>query len=273
MQLIAETYDVMKRGLGLSEEELHRIYAAWSHSELGSFLLQITADIFTWNDPKSGRRLIDLILDSARQKGTGKWAAQEALHLRAPSPTLDVAVAMRHLSLRREERRRAAELLEGPSSAFAGDRDELLPDLYRALHSATLLTFAQGMSLLRQASVEHQYHFKLAEIARLWRGGSVIRSTVLERIEAAYRRDPELANLLLDSRFATVTYDSLKSLRNVAVAAIRHGIPVPGLASAISYYDAYRSARLPMNLTQAQRNYFGGHAYERSDGQQPTTWQ
>ena len=275
VQLISETYDLMRRGLGLNEDELHEVYASWNASELNSFLIEITAEIFKKVDPKTNRRLVDLIVDAARQKGTGKWTTEESLNLHMPAPTIDAAVTMRDLSRLREERRRAGEVLVGPSPTIASGRDTFLSQLRDGFQAAMILTFAQGMSLLREASKTYGYELREETVATVWRGGCIIRATLLEEIARAYRVEPKLENLLLDSQFARTLASINPSLRAVVRAAAESGIPAPAFMASLAYYDSYRSARLPTNLIQAQRDFFGAHTYERVDepGTFHTEWQ
>ncbi|MCC6443605.1 MAG: NADP-dependent phosphogluconate dehydrogenase [Armatimonadetes bacterium] len=264
MQLIAESYDLMKRGLGLSDDALHDIYAEWNRGELESFLLEITADIFLYVDERTGKRLIDLILDVARQKGTGMWASQDAMDLQAPVPTIDTAVSARHLSGLEEERIRASEIYARPIR-FAGDRDTFLGQLRQALYAGFMLTFAQGMALLQAASHIYGFGLKLEEVARIWRGGCIIRSALLNDIRSAFRARPDLPNLLLDAHIAGKLAARDEALRSAVCQATAAGIPVPAMAASLAYLDGYRSKCLSANLIQAQRDYFGAHTYERVD--------
>jgi 6-phosphogluconate dehydrogenase len=264
MQLIAETYDLMKRGLGLSNDELASVYAEWGRGELSSFLLSLTAEIFKREDERTGGRLIDKILDEARQLGTGSWASQDAMELEVPVPTLDAAVALRSLSVLRPERKAAANSFPGLSS-LGDERDAFLKKLRGGLYLATLLAYAQGMALLHRASQTREYGLKLDEVARIWRGGCIIRAALLEPIRSAFQDNPVLPNLLLAPAIAKTFRERVGDLRAVVSQAVQAGIPVPGLSSAIAYLDAYRSAWLPANLIQAQRDAFGSHQYERID--------
>jgi 6-phosphogluconate dehydrogenase len=265
MQLISESYDVMRRGLGLTEDELHRVYKQWNQAELNSFLLEITANIFLMVDTKTGRRLVDVILDVARQKGTGKWTSQDALDLQVPVPTIDAAVMMRDLSGWERERAAGTRLLKGPALTFQGDRDTFLNQLRNAMYAGVILTYAQGMALLRRASDEYGYNLNLEDVARIWRGGCIIRAAVLEPIRAAFRARPDLTQPILDPHLAQELVARHSDLRAVVGTAINLGIPVPGLMASLSLYDAYRCGWLPANLIQAQRDYFGAHTYERVD--------
>jgi 6-phosphogluconate dehydrogenase len=275
MQLIAETYDLMKRGAGLNDDELGATYAAWNDSELNSYLVEITSHIFRKTDPRTGQRLIDRILDVARQKGTGMWTSQSAMELQVPTPTIDAAVAARNLSGFDRQREQAAGQLPRPPRRWDGDRGVFIAQLRRALHAGMILTYAQGLALLRAASDKYDYHLDLEAVARIWRGGCIIRAALLEEIRAACRRRPDLPNLLLDPGLAKPVLGAQEDLRRVAGAAAELGLPAPGLMSALSYLDGYRSAWLPANLIQAQRDYFGAHTYERVDakGTFHTQWE
>lgn len=275
MQLIAETYDLMKRGLGLSNDELHDIYAEWNSGELSSFLIKITSDIFEMPDEKTDGRLIDAILDAAKQKGTGKWVSQDAMELQVPVPTIDIAVSMRDLSGYKKERLKAEKALSGPKIEIPENKNELINILKNALYFSMITVYAQGMALLRQASEIYEYDLNLGEVASIWRGGCIIRSAFLEKIKAAYDKDPDLLNLLLDQDISAIVVKRQEDLRRAVKAGINSGIPVPALAVSLAYYDGYRSGRLPANLIQAQRDYFGAHTYERTDkdGTFHTQWE
>ena len=274
MQLIAESYDLLSRGAGLSAAELHRIFADWNQSELSSYLIKITADIFAKVDEETGKPLVDLILDEAKQKGTGKWTAQNALDLGVPTPTINIAVVARIISAYKEERVKASKVLSGPSPRYKGDLERLIRAVRAALYAAKICSYAQGFALLRAASTEYDYNLPLAEIARIWRGGCIIRAQFLDKIRAAFERDPELPNLLLDPEFAEAVQSRQDEWRFVVQTAVELGIPCPAFAVSLAYYDAYRSERLPANLIQAQRDYFGAHTYRRIDkeGSFHTEW-
>jgi 6-phosphogluconate dehydrogenase len=275
MQLIAETYDLMKRGLGLSDDELHEFYAGWNQGELAGYLVEITGHIFSKQDEKTGKRLIDEILDVAKQKGTGMWTSECALELQVPVPTIDAAVAMRNLSMRESDRTAASVALPRPATPFTGNRGVFLQKLSRALFAGTIITYAQGMALLTGASNRYAYGLDLSAVARIWRGGCIIRAAVLEHIREAYHIQPGLPNLLLDPELGKTVMAHQEDLRNVVAMAAQLGLPAPGLMSALSYLDAYRSTWLPANLIQAQRDYFGAHTYERTDakGAFHTEWE
>ncbi len=265
MQLLAESYDLMKRGLDLSDEDLHQIYKEWNQGELSSYLVEITANIFTEIDEKTGKHLVDVILDQAKQKGTGMWTSQDAMDLQVPVPTIDMAVAMRNLSASQIERSVASRILHGPALKIEEGRDKFIEHLQRAFYTAMIITYAQGMALLSHASEAYQYGLNLEAVARIWRGGCIIRSALLEPIRDAYRSDSALLNLLVHPHFSEILQARQNDLRDVTRAAAEQGIPAPGFMAALAYYDSYRSGWLPANLIQAQRDYFGAHTYERVD--------
>lgn len=265
MQLIAECYDIMKRGLNLDNQQIHEIFARWSEKELSSYLIEITRDIFAQPDDKSDGDLIDSILDSAKQKGTGMWTSQDAMDLKVPVPTIDMAVSMRDLSAFKEERAKAKNILQGPDNNFDGDEQKFITKLYNAMYFAMITTYAQGMALLYNASQNYDYHLNPEKIARIWRGGCIIRADLLEDIRAAYKRDEDLQNLMVDSNFSSVLNNRQADIREVVQFASEYGIPAPGFMTSLAYFDGYRSGRLPANLIQAQRDYFGSHTYERTD--------
>jgi 6-phosphogluconate dehydrogenase len=275
MQLIAESYDLMKRGLGLNNDELREVYGAWNNGELSGYLIEITSRIFGKVDDKTGERLIDEILGVARQKGTGMWASQSAMELQVPIPTIDSAVAMRDLSVFAKERRQAGAMYQQSIRRVTSDRDIFITQLSRALHAGMIITYAQGLSLLAAASAEYEYWLDLEAVARIWRGGCIIRAKLLEDICAAFRGRKDLANLLLDPSFSRKIIEYQVDLRQVVCQAGESGVPVPGLMASLGYLDAYRSAWLPANLIQAQRDYFGAHTYERLDanGAFHTEWE
>ncbi len=262
MQLIAESYDLLKRGLGLDDDALAGVYSGWNEGELNSYLLEITARIFARRDERTGGRLVDEILDVARQKGTGLWTVQAAMELQVPVPTIDAAVAMRDLSAYEAWRAAAPALLGGAPGRAPGLSEGTLR---RALRCAFLLAYAQGMSLLSAASRARGYGLDLKVVAGIWRGGCIIRAAALEDIRAAYARNPALPNLLLDPAFAAAVSADQAELRAAVSAAAAAGLPVPALMSALAYYDALRGGWLPANLIQAQRDYFGAHGYELKD--------
>ena len=265
MQLIAEVYDVLHRGLGLSAQELHEIFAEWNQGELKSYLIEITADIFKKMDEETGRPLVDLILDEAAQKGTGKWTSQNALDIGAPIPTINAAVESRILSSLKSQRVTASKIIRGPKPEYNGDRARLIDAAKQALYASKVTSYAQGMGLLRIASAEYKYDLNMGEIAKIWRAGCIIRADLLNDIMNAYRRDPNLVNLLLDDAFREAVESRQEAWRFVVQTAVGMGIPVLALSASLAYFDAYRSERLPANLTQAQRDYFGAHTYRRVD--------
>jgi len=265
MELLAETYDLFKRGLGLTPAELAPIYDGWNREELNSFLLEITAKILTRQDERTGKPLVEVILDQARQKGTGMWTSWDAMDLQVGTPTIDVAVVMRNLSDCKEERNNAARFLAGPGGAFQGDRPRFIGQVKNALYAAMIATYAQGMALLRQASTAYDYGLDLEAVARIWRGGCIIRAALLEDIRTAYKVRAELPNLLLDPHLGQEFMNREADLREVVKVAATLGLPAPGLMVTLGYVDAYRSPVLPANLIQAQRDFFGAHTYERLD--------
>jgi 6-phosphogluconate dehydrogenase len=265
MQLIAEAYDILHRGLGLSADDLHEVFAEWNEQELESYLIEITRDIFAQVDEETGKPLVDLILDEAKQKGTGKWTSQDALDLGAPTPTINAAVESRIISAFKEERVAASELISGPEIAFDGEQAAMIANVRDALYAAKICSYAQGFALLRAASTEYDYALNYGEIAKIWRAGCIIRARLLEDIRAAYAQDPGLTNLLLDPAFKQAVESRQMALRRVVQAAVGMGIPVLAMSASLAYFDAYRTARLPANLTQAQRDYFGAHTYRRVD--------
>ncbi len=265
MQLIAEAYDILHRALGLSKQELSDVFAEWNTGELQSYLIEITADIFKKIDDETGQPLVDLILDEAQQKGTGKWTSQNAFDIGVPIPTINAAVESRIISSIKPERVAASKELAGPQAKFEGDRQQLISAVRDALYMAKICSYAQGMALLRAAGREYQYDLHYGEIAAIWRGGCIIRAQFLNRIREAFKRQPDLPNLLLDEGFKADVANRQSALRHVVTTATQLGIPCLALASALSYFDAYRTERLPANLTQAQRDYFGAHTFQRID--------
>ena len=249
----------------MSNDRLHEVFAEWNRGELESYLIEITADIFAKTDDETGQSVIDLILDEAQQKGTGKWASQNALDLGAPIPTINAAVESRIISAYKEEREVAAKVLHGPQPKIDLDPKVVIDAVRDALYAAKICSYAQGFALMRLASEEHKYQLNFGEIARIWRGGCIIRARFLNDIRAAFARQSDLTNLLIDPEFAQAVNAREKSLRKVVALAAENGISVLAFSSALAYYDAYRSARLPANLTQAQRDYFGAHTYQRVD--------
>lgn len=265
MQLIGEVYDILHRGLNLEARELHDIFSRWNQGILKSYLIEITADIFNKIDPETGNPLVDVILDEAQQKGTGKWTGQNALDIGSPVPTIQAALFGRIVSALKAERVAASKILSGPQNVFKGDRQQLILAAENALYASKITSYAQGMGMLKQASAEYDYHLRYGEIAKIWRAGCIIRAELLADIMAAYDRTPELENLLLDEFFKEALESKQADLRFIVKTAVDLGIPVPALSASLAYFDAYRSERLPANLTQAQRDYFGAHTYRRID--------
>jgi 6-phosphogluconate dehydrogenase len=266
MQLITEAYFIMKNVLGLNAEELHKVFAEWNKGELDSYLIEITADIFTKIDEETGKPLVDLILDTAGQKGTGKWTSQNALDLGVPLPLITESVFARFISAMKDERVKASKVLKGPeTTAFEENKDELIEAVRKALYMSKICSYAQGFAQMRAASEEYDWNLRYGDIAMIFRGGCIIRAQFLQKIKDAYDRDPEIANLLLDPYFKEIVESYQVALRKVLAVAIERGIPVPSFASAVAYYDSYRTETLPANLLQAQRDYFGAHTYQRID--------
>jgi 6-phosphogluconate dehydrogenase len=274
MQTLCEAYFLMQELPGMAPHEMSEVFAQWSRGELASYLVGITADILARVDPETGRPLVDLIVDTAEQKGTGKWASQAALELGVTAPTIAEAVFARTVSAVREERTAASKLLGGPARAFEGDRAQFVAKIGRALLAAKVCSYAQGFQLLAAADEEYGWQLPFGTVAAIWRAGCIIRAKLLEDIRRAYARDAKLANLLVDPHFAQVMAQSHHALREVVATAAMHGVPVPAFMSALAYYDSYRAARLPANLLQAQRDYFGAHTYQRLDrpGKFHTQW-
>ncbi|MHB1132757.1 MAG: NADP-dependent phosphogluconate dehydrogenase [Chloroflexota bacterium] len=275
MQLIAETYALLKGAVGLNNDELYSTYARWNYGEMSSYLLEITTKIFQQDDDLTGGRLVDFILDEARQKGTGAWTSEAALALQVPVPNIDVAVTMRNLSGLRDERLAASRALPGPGLKYIGRREEFVEQVRQAYFAAALTTYAQGMALLSAASRERGYELDLEAVARIWRGGCIIRAAILEPMRAAYQARPDLSNLLLDSYLGGQVAQCQVAWRTVVGEAARLGIAAPGMMASLAYYDAYRSAWSPANLIQAQRDFFGAHTYARTDreGKFHTQWE
>ncbi len=264
MQLIGEAYQLLKDGLGLSPDELHQVFAEWNKGELDSYLIEITAEIFAKKD-EDGSPLIDNILDAAGQKGTGKWTCVSALDTGMPVTLIGEAVFARCLSAIKDARVEASRVLAGPNAAKATDRAEFVEDVRRALFCSKIISYAQGYMLLTAAAKEYKWNLNMGGIALMWRGGCIIRSQFLGRIKEAFDKNPRLTNLLLDSYFSETLKKYQESWRRACVRAIQHGVPVPAFSTALSFYDGFRTARLPANLLQAQRDFFGAHTYERVD--------
>ncbi len=267
MQMICEAYFIMKQLLGLSAAELHEVFAEWNKGDLDSYLIEITTNIFTKTDPETGKPVVDIILDAAGQKGTGKWTSQSALDLGVAAPTVAEAVFARCLSAIKEERVAASKVIGGLRNTFKGDKAEFIEKVRKALYASKICSYAQGFQLMKQAAKEYDWDLHFGEIALLWRGGCIIRARFLDKIKAAFDKDPKLANLLLDDFFKAAIADCEAAWREVIAQAVLAGIPVPAFSSALSYYDGYRSEVVPANLLQAQRDYFGAHTYERVDAE------
>ncbi|HKO56835.1 MAG TPA: NADP-dependent phosphogluconate dehydrogenase [Thermoanaerobaculia bacterium] len=266
MQLIAEAYDVLRKGLGASADELADIFDEWNRGPLESFLIEITARIFRVKDPDTGAPLVDKVLDKAGQKGTGKWTAQVALDLAVPIPTIAAAIDARVLSSMKDERVAASQVIKAPSGGLdAGDRKRFIADVHDALYASKICSYAQGMALIEAGSAEWKWSIDMREMARIWKAGCIIRARFLDSIMRAYERRPDLRNLLLDEDFNDRVEQSQDAWRRAVSAAQRAGIPMPAMSGSLAYFDAYRSAELPQNLTQAQRDFFGSHTYQRND--------
>ncbi|GAS82510.1 phosphogluconate dehydrogenase (NADP(+)-dependent, decarboxylating) [Paenibacillus amylolyticus] len=266
MQLIGEAYHLLKSVLNVSVEELHEIFTEWNQGELDSYLIEITADIFSKYDPETGKPMVDVILDAAGQKGTGKWTSQSALDLGVPLSMITESVFSRFLSAMKDERVAASKILNGPATeAFSGDKKAFIENVRKALFASKIVSYAQGFAQMRAASDEYGWDLKYGNIAMIFRGGCIIRSQFLQNIKEAYDKDAALKNLLLDPYFQNIVESYQGAWREVVAAAVKQGIPVPGFSSALSYYDSYRTERLPANLLQAQRDYFGAHTFKRVD--------
>jgi 6-phosphogluconate dehydrogenase len=265
MQLIAEAYEILRRALGMSAAELADVFEEWNEGELDSFLIEITARIFRRQDEETGKPLVDMVLDKAAQKGTGKWTSQEAFDIGAPIPTINSAVVARILSSLKEERVVASAELSGPGTSYSGDRAELIHGVRQALYASKISAYAQGMAMLGMASEAYGYDLDLGGVAAIWRAGCIIRARFLNRITDAFERNPNLSNLLLDPEFSAAVLDRMPAWRRVVKTAVELGISVPAFSASLAYYDGYRSGQLPANLIQAQRDYFGAHTYERTD--------
>lgn len=274
MQLISESYDILHRGLGLSNDELHETFRQWNEGGLQSFLVEITAAIFTQADDKTGNRLIDMILDKAGSKGTGKWTSQDAMNLPSPIPVIDIAVSMRNISSFKDERLAAAALYAPAVKPISGKKEVVIRQVHDALYFGTLMCYAQGLAMLHTASSELDMQIPLQDVVKIWRGGCIIRSGLLETFYKAYKKNKQLPNILADKAVAKLVKKNEKNLRAVLKAALQSKIPAGALMNALSYFDAYTSAVMPVNLIQAQRDYFGAHTYQRIDmeGSFHTEW-
>ena len=271
---LGEAYWLMSQLLGLTPQHMSDIFRQWNQGELSSYLIGITADILATQDPESDAALVDMILDTAEQKGTGKWTSQVALDLGVAAPTIADAVFARTLSAVKNERVAASRVLFGPKPQFAGSIENWLPKIHNALVAAKICAYAQGFALLRAADDEYRWNLSHERIAKVWRAGCIIRAKMLDEMRRAFEKDSQLSNLLVDGQFSQWMNDTQQNLREVVAQAALHGVPAPAFMSALSYYDAYRSTRLPANLLQAQRDYFGAHTYQRIDreGKFHTRW-
>ncbi len=264
MQLICEAYNIMSSGLGMTADEMHAVFAEWNKGDLDSYLVEITRDILAFKD-SDGSSLVDKILDTAGQKGTGKWTVNASMDLGIPITLIGEAVYSRCVSALKDERVAAAKKLKGPRSKIGGDRQKFVEDIRRALYASKIVSYAQGYMLMREAAKEYSWNLNNGGIALMWRGGCIIRSQFLGKIKEAFDANPKLTNLMLDNFFRQAIKDCQRSWRNVVATTAKKGIPTPAFASALAFFDAYRSSRLPANLLQAQRDYFGAHTYERLD--------
>lgn len=266
MQLIAESYDLLKRVLGLDNAEIQSIFEEWNEGELDSYLIEITKEVLKRKDDQgTDGYIVDKILDKAGNKGTGKWTSQSSLDLGVPLPLITESVFARFISTYKDERVKASSILSGPEVKFSGDKAEIVEKIRQALYFSKIMSYAQGFAQLRQASKEYDWDLPYGTIAQIWRAGCIIRAEFLQNITDAFDKDANLENLLLDEYFIDITKRYQAAVRDVVSLAVQAGIPVPTFTSAISYYDSYRSANLPANLIQAQRDYFGAHTYERND--------
>ena len=265
MQLIVEAYFIMKNSLNLTAKQLHDVFAEWNEGELNSYLIEITRDIFARKDEETGQPLVEMILDRAGQKGTGKWTSQSALDLGVAAPTIAEAVFARCISAVKDERVAASKILSGPSTTYGGDTKDFIESIRQALYASKICSYAQGFALMTEAGKEYGWKLNFGEIAKIWRGGCIIRAQFLHRITEAYERDPNLANLMLDPFFKDVIESAQERWRHVVASAAHLGYPIPACSSALAYFDSYRRESLPANLIQAQRDYFGAHTYERVD--------
>jgi 6-phosphogluconate dehydrogenase len=274
MQLISEVYDLLKRGLDLDDKALHDVFEKWNEGELQSFLVEITRDIFLKKDDITGNILVDMILDKAGSKGTGKWTSQDAMDLPVSIPTIDMAVAMRDISSYKDERLKASKVYNPMVAAISTDKNKFINELGDALYFATLMCYAQGLAMLRKGSAELNMEIPLQDVVKIWRGGCIIRSVSLEDFYKAFQKNPQLENILLDENIAALIKAKEESLRNIIAQAAQSKIAAGGLMSALAYFDAYTTEKMPVNLIQAQRDYFGAHTYQRIDkeGNFHTQW-
>lgn len=265
MQLIAEAYDILRNVMELNASELAEVFAEWNEGILDSYLIEITSKVLRKTDDETGKPLVDLILDKAGQKGTGKWTAQAALDYGVPIPTINAAIEARFLSSMKDERVAASKIISGATDSPVCDLENLVEEVRDALYASKICSYAQGFNLIRAGSEQHNWNINLSEIARIWKGGCIIRARFLDRIKVAFKRNPDLKNLLLDEDFSAWMKDTQSSWRNVVNTAQKYGIPVLAMSASLAYFDSYRTANLPQNLTQAQRDFFGAHTYERID--------
>jgi len=265
MQMISEAYWIMKNALGMTPDDMQSVFQEWNRGELDSYLIEITAEIMGKKDDETGKPMLDVIMDKAGQKGTGRWTSQEALNLGVPAPTVVEAVFARAMSTIKEERVEAAKILNGPDVKFDGDKTEFIEMIRQALYASKICSYAQGYQLMKAAATEYHWKLNYGKIALMWRGGCIIRAQFLGRIKEAFDKNPNLPNLLMDDYFKTAIEKNQTAWRTIVAKAIEIGIPVPAFSSALAYYDGYRSERLSANLLQAQRDYFGAHTYERVD--------
>jgi 6-phosphogluconate dehydrogenase len=265
MQLISEAYDLLHRGLGLNNDELHEVFKQWNEGELQSFLIEITADIFKQQDDKTGNRLVDMILDKAGSKGTGKWTSQDAMNLPSPIPVIDMAVSMRNISSFKEERMVAAALYNPTIKPITAKKEVAIKQVHDALYFATIICYAQGLAMLHSASTELDMQIPLADVVKIWRGGCIIRSVLLETFYKAHKKNKQLPNILADKAVSRLVKKKEKNLRATLKLSLQSKIPTGALMSALSYFEAYTTAIMPVNLIQAQRDYFGAHTYQRTD--------
>ncbi len=275
MQLISEVYDLLHNGLGLNNDELYKVFKSWNDGDQQSYLIEITRDIFLQKDDKTENRLVDMILDKAGAKGTGKWTSQDAMDIGIPITVIDTAVALRSLSAYKDERTQASLLYKTSTQSIEAPREVFIQQVSDALFFATIICYAQGLSMLHKASTELQMEIPMPEVVRIWRGGCIIRSSLLETFFKAYTANPELPNLLLNEEIAQLIQNKKQHTRAVVMHATQTGYPIAGLMSALSYFEAYRTERMPTNLIQAQRDYFGAHTYQRIDmpGTFHTEWE
>ncbi len=265
MQLISEAYFIMKHTLGMSAKEMHDVFAGWNKGELNSYLIEITRDILSKVDKETGNPMVEMILDTAGQKGTGKWTSQAALDLGIATPTITEAVFARYISAIKDERVAASKVIKGPEAKFEGDKEAFLEAIRQALFASKICSYAQGFAMMKQASIEYGWNLNFGDIALMWRSGCIIRAQFLDTIKDAFDNDPELPNLLLAPYFREAVEKAQANWRLVVSTAVNMGIPVPAFSSALSYFDSYRRASLSANMIQAQRDYFGAHTYNRTD--------